>query len=61
MNPIQEPLHLNTPSVGKLGLGCPRCGCHHLPVVYTRQRHGYILRLRECRHCGKRIRTQERR
>lgn len=42
------------------GLICPKCGCRHLPVVYTRPRAGHILRMRECRHCGKRIPTRER-
>lgn len=42
------------------GLICPRCGCRHLPVVYTRPKVGGILRVRQCRHCGKRISTRER-
>ena len=41
------------------GLECPRCGCRHLYVVYTRQRLKKILRVRECRHCGRRIKTYE--
>jgi len=41
------------------GLRCPRCGCGHLPVVYTRPRRGFILRVRRCRHCGRRIATRE--
>ena len=39
---------------------CPKCGCKHLPVVYTRPRAGHILRVRACRHCGKRVVTRER-
>lgn len=42
------------------GLVCPRCGCRHLPVVYTRPKGGHLLRVRECRHCAKRITTRER-
>lgn len=43
------------------GLCCPRCGCGHFEVVYTRPHHGgKIVRRRECRHCGKRILTAER-
>ena len=42
------------------GLECPRCGCCHLYVLYTRQRLGKILRIRECRYCGRRITTWER-
>ena len=42
------------------GVICPRCGCRHSYVVYTRHRHGYTLRLRECRACGRRWVTRER-
>lgn len=42
------------------GLTCPRCGCRHLFVVYTRGKPGHILRVRECRHCGRRLVTRER-
>ena len=41
------------------GIECPRCGCRHLHVVYTRHRNKRILRVRECRHCGRRIKTYE--
>ena len=41
------------------GLECPDCGCAHLPVHYTRKRNGHILRVRLCRHCGRRIVTRE--
>jgi transcriptional regulator NrdR family protein len=43
----------------KHGIECPRCGCRHLYVVYTRHRMKKILRVRECRHCGRRIKTYE--
>jgi len=42
------------------GLVCPKCGCRHFYVVYTR--HGFgnkVVRRRECRHCGKRVTTWE--
>ena len=42
------------------GLRCPACGCAHLPVLYTRQRPGHVLRIRACRHCGRRVTTRER-
>lgn len=46
------------------GIACPRCGCRHLLVVYTRHRtvgrRGLTIRCRECRHCGRRIITHER-
>jgi transcriptional regulator NrdR family protein len=43
------------------GILCPRCGCGHFYVVYTRRAWGgRIVRRRECRHCGKRVTTFER-
>lgn len=42
------------------GLICPKCGCRHFRVIYTRARWGgRILRRRQCRHCGKRVTTFE--
>jgi transcriptional regulator NrdR family protein len=42
------------------GLECPKCGCRHLQVIYTRSvTLGKIRRRRECRHCGRRITTYE--
>jgi len=42
------------------GPACPKCGCGHFWVVYTRASWGgRIMRRRECRHCGKRITTFE--
>jgi len=44
----------------KRGLECPRCGCRHFHVIYTRPSgQGRIRRRRECRHCGRRITTYE--
>ena len=43
------------------GLECPRCGCRHFRVIYTRAAWGgRIVRRRECRHCGRRVTTSER-
>ena len=42
------------------GIECPRCGCRHFFVVYTRPQTGKIVRRKECRHCGHRITTFER-
>jgi len=43
------------------GLVCPKCGCKHFYVVYTRPTWGgRIMRRRECRNCGRRIVTSER-
>lgn len=42
------------------GLECPRCGCGHFRVLYTRRAlGGRLLRRRECRYCGRRITTYE--
>ncbi len=44
----------------KRGIECPRCGCRHFRVLYTRRAWGSrILRRRECRHFGRRITTYE--
>lgn len=44
----------------KRGLQCPRCGCGHFRVLYTRPAWGgRLLRRRECRHCGRRMTTYE--
>ena len=44
----------------KRGLECPRCGCAHFRVVYTRPLSGNrIVRKRECRHCQRRMLTVE--
>lgn len=43
------------------GLVCRRCGCRDFRVVKTRKlRPNWITRRRQCRHCGRRITTQER-
>lgn len=42
------------------GLECPRCGCKHLPVFYTRRMSEHrILRKRICRNCGRKVVTYE--
>jgi transcriptional regulator NrdR family protein len=41
------------------GLSCPKCGCHHLPVVYTRPYGEKTMRRRCCRNCGWRFATFE--
>ena len=44
----------------KRGIECPKCGCRHFRVLYTRRAWGgRILRRRECRHCGRRLTTYE--
>ena len=42
------------------GIECPKCGCRHSHVVYTRRGPARVLRRRECRNCGRRITTCER-
>lgn len=41
------------------GLECPKCGCRHFYVIYTRRVRGKIKRRRECRSCGRRVSTYE--
>jgi len=44
----------------KRGLECPKCGCRHFFVIYTRPvAGGRLMRRRECRHCARRITTYE--
>jgi len=44
----------------KRGLECPKCGCAHFRVLYTRPATGgRLLRRRMCRHCGRRVTTYE--
>lgn len=51
-----------TPAPDPLAVRCPKCNCGHFMVVYTRvSPAGVIRRRRECRHCGHRITTYERR
>jgi len=43
------------------GLRCPKCGCGHFRVIYTRPKlDGKVMRRRECQHCGRRVTTTER-
>lgn len=41
------------------GLICRQCGCRHFNVYYTRQKGNYILRVRICRYCGRKLTTHE--
>jgi len=62
--PNWEPLHEpgdDQETAEPKGLECPRCGCRHFEVIKTSpSRNGYIVRRRECRHCGHRLTTTER-
>lgn len=58
MKPVIDPSKPDRSA--SVGLACPRCGCRHLLVAYTRHRPGCIVRARDCRLCGKRIITRER-
>jgi len=42
------------------GLQCPDCGCRDFRVVRTAHKPRAIQRLRQCRHCGRRMVTYER-
>lgn len=44
---------------GEKRIQCRKCGCEHLPVVYVRKRAEGTVRVRQCRHCGTRLRTRE--
>jgi len=41
------------------GPECPACGCRDLRVDHTRRRGQRIVRIRYCRHCGRRVITVE--
>ena len=41
------------------GLICKNCGCRHFNVLHTRPGPASIQRERQCRHCGKVVRTWE--
>ncbi len=50
------------PPGDQVGLRCRRCGNRRFRVLYTRLRFGgALVRRRECRHCGERFTTWERR
>jgi len=56
----ERPVYAMPGMAHKRGLECPRCGCWHFHVLYTRAAvGGRILRRRECRHCGWRLTTYE--
>lgn len=42
-----------------LGIRCTRCGCGHLPLIYLKPIKGGQIRVRQCRHCGRRQSTKE--
>jgi transcriptional regulator NrdR family protein len=56
---MANPEKLSNETTATKGFECPKCGCRHMYVVYTRQRMKKIFRVRECRHCGRRITTWE--
>lgn len=42
------------------GICCPKCGCRHFDTTHTEPlRDGRIRRRKTCRHCGRRVVTQE--
>lgn len=55
---VPPPVHV-PPAPPHPGPQCRRCACRHLPVIRTVRRGDKIVRLRECRHCGTRMRTTE--
>jgi transcriptional regulator NrdR family protein len=59
---MSEPKPAPRPSASQgKGLACPKCGCRHFEVLYTRATvGGTIRRRRSCRNCGRRVTTTER-
>jgi len=56
----KEPPNEAKPPEEERGLVCTRCGCRHFWVVYTRPASRQrIMRMRECRNCGRRVPTYE--
>jgi transcriptional regulator NrdR family protein len=56
---VQQPKPAEKPEEHR-GLVCPKCGCRHFRVIYTRRTWGgKIMRSRECQHCGRRVITYE--
>lgn len=52
--------HVDTnETTDEAGLVCPKCCCTHFWVVRTSRKFERIIRVRECRHCGRRLQTQE--
>jgi transcriptional regulator NrdR family protein len=52
--------HNRQPDEEPRGIICIKCGCAHFYTLdTTRVRNGKIRRLKQCRHCGKRIHTYE--
>lgn len=47
------------PELRNEGIRCPGCHCRHLIQVFTRHSGSRTVRVRECRHCGRRVRTTE--
>lgn len=43
-----------------LGVKCPECNCADMRVYRTIRHQDRIVRVRVCRHCGRRVVTYER-
>lgn len=43
----------------KPGLVCSKCWCRHFYTIKTIPRRNKIVRVKECRNCKKRVRTNE--
>jgi uncharacterized Zn finger protein len=57
----RKPLRLSTLSGDRdeRGLICKDCGCRDFRVLHTRRGPESIQRERQCRNCGKVVRTRE--
>jgi len=59
--PLHEAEEGGEPRPEPKGIECPHCGCRHFFTVKSRpSTKGYVLRRKECRHCGHRLTTKER-
>jgi hypothetical protein len=52
-------VYVDDDDTDKGGIYCVRCGCRDMHVVTTMDYDSGIRRYRQCRNCGKRIRTKE--
>ena len=56
----REPIRLSDlQNTNGKGLVCRKCGCRHFRVLHTRRGPDSIQRERQCRYCGKVVRTWE--
>jgi transcription elongation factor Elf1 len=57
---MTEKRRKDAPEKPPRSLECPDCGCEHFEVVWVAHKPRKIIRRKQCRNCGRRIRTIER-